>query len=262
MEKVTHSGHRQRLYKKYENDETLEQHELLELMLFALYPRSNTNPIAHNLIKAFNDIPSVLCAPVEDLARVEGMGEQAAYYLHNLVTIMPYNQKPIRKRLKSHREVMQLPLKYVIGLNSRILIVYYFNDKYRMVAHTLIDGDDINSFPHANKISEAIELFGAKYIFVAHSYGNYNLNATSFDEECIHKLRGSMLLTTGIKLLNYCLYDIEGNSNSLFSDSDIQICIEDNQDFSSHVLHTLTRSFERDFDKYETVDLLLESQDD
>ena len=47
-----HAGHRERLKRRFA-EEGLEQfapHEILELLLFFSNPRSDTNPIAHELI--------------------------------------------------------------------------------------------------------------------------------------------------------------------------------------------------------------------
>ena len=75
-----HAGHRQRLRKKFlqQGADSLEPHELLELLLFYAVPRANTNPTAHQLLRQFGSLKNVLSAPVEDLVRVEGLGESSA----------------------------------------------------------------------------------------------------------------------------------------------------------------------------------------
>ena len=75
-----HAGHRQRLRKKFLQlgADSLEPHELLELLLFYAVPRANTNPTAHELFRQFGSLKNVLTAPVEDLVRVEGLGESSA----------------------------------------------------------------------------------------------------------------------------------------------------------------------------------------
>ncbi|MCI9505140.1 MAG: DNA repair protein RadC [Oscillospiraceae bacterium] len=82
-----HAGHRQRLKNKYLSSgaDVLEPHELLELLLFYAVPRANTNPIAHALIKRFGSLKNVLTAPVEELTKVEGVGESSAL----LISLFP-----------------------------------------------------------------------------------------------------------------------------------------------------------------------------
>jgi DNA repair protein RadC len=81
-----HSGHRERLRKRFfdEGLDAFEDHQVLELLLFYAIPRSDTNPIAHRLLKRFGSLSAVLEADPKDLATIEGMGESAAAYLSML----------------------------------------------------------------------------------------------------------------------------------------------------------------------------------
>ena len=56
-------------------------HEALELLLYYAIPRRDTNPIAHALMERYGSLSAVLAAPVEDLKKVEGVGESAAILL-------------------------------------------------------------------------------------------------------------------------------------------------------------------------------------
>lgn len=79
-EKHNHDGHRQRIIKKLEESDLLE-HELLEILLFYVFKRRNTNDLAHNLLAEFGSIQKVLSAPKEKLEEVDGIGKQAAQFL-------------------------------------------------------------------------------------------------------------------------------------------------------------------------------------
>ncbi|MBO5210620.1 MAG: DNA repair protein RadC [Clostridia bacterium] len=84
-----HEGHRQRMREEIlkRNDfDALQDHRLLELLLFSAIPRKDTNPIAHELLNTFGSISSVLDAEIEDLAKVKGMTQNAAILIK---TIMP-----------------------------------------------------------------------------------------------------------------------------------------------------------------------------
>lgn len=75
-----HEGHRARMKKKLlENGErSLADHELLEVLLYYAIPRRDTNELAHRLLKQFGSLQGVLSAPVQELACVSGVGQQAA----------------------------------------------------------------------------------------------------------------------------------------------------------------------------------------
>ena len=72
-----HAGHRKRIIKKLESDALLD-HELLEIMLFPLLPRKNTNDLAHRLLTQFGSIYGVYSATIEELMQVKGVGESIA----------------------------------------------------------------------------------------------------------------------------------------------------------------------------------------
>ena len=77
-----HEGHRKRIIERLSgDDDNLQDHELLEILLFNAIPRKNTNPIAHALIDAFGSLENVFTADIENLKEVEGVGQSVAEYL-------------------------------------------------------------------------------------------------------------------------------------------------------------------------------------
>ena len=82
-DKNLHSGHRERLRSRFLATGMLgfSEHEMLELMLFYAIPRSDTNELAHALVKRFGSISGILNADPSELAEVKGMGEAAASFI-------------------------------------------------------------------------------------------------------------------------------------------------------------------------------------
>lgn len=80
-----HDGHRKRLIERLFKDEnSIKEHEFLELLLFFAIPRRDTNDIAHRLLDKFGSIPQVLSASIADLKTVEGVGESVAVFLRSM----------------------------------------------------------------------------------------------------------------------------------------------------------------------------------
>ena len=75
-----HAGHRKRIIQKLETD-TLLDHELLEILLFSVLPRRNTNDLAHRLLNQFGSLHEVFSAPIEELTKVAGIGESIAAHI-------------------------------------------------------------------------------------------------------------------------------------------------------------------------------------
>ena len=72
-------GHRQRLRERLleAGAESLQDYELLELLLFAAIPRRDVKPLAKGLLDSFKNLWAVVNAPVERL-REFGLSESAA----------------------------------------------------------------------------------------------------------------------------------------------------------------------------------------
>lgn len=78
-----HDGHRLRLKNRFleQGLDGFDDHNVLELFLFYALPRQDTNPIAHALIDRFGSLDAVFEAPVEELSKVPGIGENSAAFL-------------------------------------------------------------------------------------------------------------------------------------------------------------------------------------
>ncbi len=78
-----HAGHRKRLKNRFltEGLDSFSDLHALELLLFFVVPRKDTNPIAHGLLERFGSLRGVMDARKEDLEEVSGIGENAALLL-------------------------------------------------------------------------------------------------------------------------------------------------------------------------------------
>lgn len=90
-----HENHRSRMDEKIRKSglEYLPEHEQLEVLLFAVIPRANTNVIAHELLKRFGSIAGVLSADETELTKVKGVGTAVARFLHMQKTLLGIVQR-------------------------------------------------------------------------------------------------------------------------------------------------------------------------
>jgi DNA repair protein RadC len=74
-----HTGHRKRIYERLINNgyETLLDYEIAELMLFLIFKRKDTKPLAKTLIKKFGTIDRILAATKSELLSIDGIGENS-----------------------------------------------------------------------------------------------------------------------------------------------------------------------------------------
>ena len=78
-----HDGHRERMRERFLSSDTpsLQEHEILEMLLFYTNARGNTNDTAHALIEAFGSLAGVMEADVDALSAVHGIGPKSALHL-------------------------------------------------------------------------------------------------------------------------------------------------------------------------------------
>ena len=67
-------GHRTRLRARFDRGDTLDDYELLELVLFRAIPRRDTKPIAKAMIAKFGSFAEAIAAPAARLTEIEGVG--------------------------------------------------------------------------------------------------------------------------------------------------------------------------------------------
>lgn len=79
-----HDGHRERMRQRAAEHglEGFSDLNALELLLYYVVPRSDTNPLAHRLLDRFGSFAAVLDADPEILKQVQGVGENVALFLH------------------------------------------------------------------------------------------------------------------------------------------------------------------------------------
>lgn len=133
-----HEGHRQRIIEKLGSPDSLQDHELLEILLFNAIPRKNTNEIGHMLLDKFGTLSGVLGASVDQLKEIEGIGASTAAYLRivglfcertgnqfervcasDYASFLPYLQKKHRSRKEEVTEIYCLDKKdEIVGIET------------------------------------------------------------------------------------------------------------------------------------------------
>ncbi len=86
-EKNIHAGHRNRLLNLVINSgmENISDIQVMEFVLTYVFPRGDTNVLAHRLLDRYGNLAGVLDADPVDMQSVQGIGERASL----LLTLMP-----------------------------------------------------------------------------------------------------------------------------------------------------------------------------
>jgi DNA repair protein RadC len=95
-----HAGHRDRLRERFlkSGAGSLQDYELLELILFSAIPRKDVKPLAKDLLSAFGGLSGVMNADIAELQKVKGMSENAAVLFK---AVQALTQKMLISEVKS-----------------------------------------------------------------------------------------------------------------------------------------------------------------
>lgn len=195
MDENIHKSHRKRVREKFSETgfEGWREHEILEMMLFYVIPRADTNPLAHTLIKKFGSLAQVLDADISALKKTEGVGEATAVYLKALGRLMPEYTKskwPKNKTVFTNSTVAGLfCVDYIGNETEEVLAVICLDSqsavkKKEIVSRGLVDRVDVS----IRKIAEAAFSSGAKYIVLCHNHPSGVPHPSQQDIELTHSI--------------------------------------------------------------------------
>ncbi len=171
-----HAGHRQRMRQKYlkTGAESFHPHEMLEMLLFACNPRRDTNPIAHRLIDTFGSFSGVLNAPYEELLKVDGVGEAAAFLLKLLpASARVYMEDSVREGVvirNSEDAYRQLRVHYVDQTVEQPSALF-LDAKHRVINWAKTgSGSNFSSEIIAKTLVSMAMKYNAVYIIMCHNH--------------------------------------------------------------------------------------------
>ncbi len=136
-ERNIHKGHRERMRKKYLNAgfKAFSDHEVLEFLLFYCNAQGNTNGVAHALIDQFGSLGAVFAAPLSELVKVKGIGEQSAYLIKFISDIMSANMSEFDNRgsFYTSDDLGDYMLRVYEGINVETTFVMALDDNKKLI---------------------------------------------------------------------------------------------------------------------------------
>ncbi len=173
-----HDGHRERLRTRFlaDNGESMQPHELLELLLQFVIPRKDTNETAHALLENFGTLGNVMLAPYLDLLQVNGVGESSAFLIKlisALVRRMTLEEQETPKTFDRLQMVADYVKPLFAQINKERLYMLCFNEKKQLLScEKICDGSAhavvVNK---ANMVRQAL-MRQASWVVLAHNHTN------------------------------------------------------------------------------------------
>ena len=184
-----HRGHRERVRKRFFNEGLagFAEHEVLELVLFFAYPRGDTNPTAHRLIKRFGSLSNTLDAPVEELLKVKGMGETSATLLKMIPELGAYylaNRTRTGDVLNTTERAGEYFIPKFLGKKSEEVYMAALDDRRKALRCTCISKHGIVNAVHISirKIVAEALVADAAGVVLAHNHPGGNALPSDSDK--------------------------------------------------------------------------------
>ena len=211
-----HSGHRERLRERFLQNgaEGFADHELLELLLFYVIPRRDTNELSHRLIEECGSLQRVLEAPTEQLCHICGIKEQTALYLQALgelsrryaISKFQASNDPLNTVYDTAEKLAAVVYPRFLGQTTERMLALLFDSGMHLadiftVAKGSLNGVSIN----IRSIAERAYARGAASVVLAHNHPG-GIAAPSVEDVKLTQDAATALRLLGIPLVEHFIF--------------------------------------------------------
>lgn len=172
-----HSGHRERVRQRIREHglDSLQDHEVLEWILFHTIPREDVNALAHRLIYHFGSFHGVLEASFDELMFVDGIGKNTATFLSEFVSVTKrYRLSKEKQNLRKLRDLKDIVayLRVLFATNPQESLHALFLDKeMHLIRHAVIAGGEFYQVKVDLRLLARETLnTNASYVVLAHNH--------------------------------------------------------------------------------------------
>lgn len=205
-----HDGHRDRMKKRLieQGLDVFDDHQVLELLLFYALPRVDTNPLAHALLDHFGSLQAVFEAPVEELRKVNGIGENSLA----LLKLIPAVSRRYTIDANKFGHILDSSEKAGKFLSARfmyerdeVVLVICLDAKCKVICcRELFRGVANTAEISIRKIAELALAKNATSIIISHNHTS-GIALPSAEDEITTKRLHSVLSSMGITLADHII---------------------------------------------------------
>ncbi len=222
-EKNIHSGHRKRVKANVIKNgfSQLEEHKLLELMLFFSIPREDTNELAHKLINEFGSFEEVFKANIDQLKKVDGVGENTAVMIAAMgeTFYRMSKAKPSKKRVyKTTEDLKELAVSLLQGENVEKVILMCFDASKKLKRYSVIsEGDNVSSEIDMKEIIKILVDSDSSIAVLAHNHPTSSAEPSAYDVDSTRMVCVT-LRKIGYALADHIIIGEKGEAYSMHTD--------------------------------------------
>lgn len=218
-----HHGHRKRMKSAMLEHglDGLNEHQVLEILLFYAKPQGDTNPVAHRLIQHFGTLKGVLEAGYEELLKVDGIGENAASLIKfcQMFSGRYLCASCFDGDILHFGDTVALRRYYegvFLGVKDEQIRAMLFDDELNMMKEQMIMEGTINKVElSTRKFADFVIKNNCSRVVIAHNHPNGSCLPSAEDVE-VTKYLVDFLKVLEIELLDHIIVGRTG-SFSMFS---------------------------------------------
>ena len=194
MDGNLHAGHRKRMIDRVlNNSDSLSDHEKLEVLLFSVVARKDTNALAHSLINAFGDLAGVFSATPEQLLAVKGVGKNIATQIcvfgKILDTIVPEYTDEREEVWNTFDRNKKNLMPFFPDLNDEKFMVFFLDNKYKRVSQMEFKTQsNFAVMVDVPELVQALAVIKPKYLVIAHNHPSGMAEPSDADDFTTKKL--------------------------------------------------------------------------
>jgi DNA repair protein RadC len=204
-------GHRERLRQRAASEglDGFDDHQVLELLLFYVIPRADTNPLAHLLIGRFGSLAAVLDADPGDLATVPGIGPNAARFLALIPQVTRRYCHDHANRSRPELTTSETAATYVAPLMAgrceEVFYVICLDVRCRVLHAALVSEGTVKSaHVEPRHVVEAALRHRAASVLLAHNHPQGTATPTADDRQ-LTDLLTETLRPLGIRVVDHLI---------------------------------------------------------
>ncbi len=207
--KNVHEGHRQRMKKYFVQNgfKGLEEHQILEIILFYAVPRRDTNLMAHRLLDRYGSIAKVCDAPIDTLKNDFGLSESTAVLLKMIPEMARvYSESKHTAEIIDLDNAADILRSKFIGANVEKVALALGTANGRLIMCDIVCEGSINATEMPiRKIVDLALRHNAKYAYVAHNHPSELCLPSRPDLETTRML-SETLYSIGVVLADHIIF--------------------------------------------------------
>lgn len=188
-EKEVHIGHRARTIDTYSKIDLcdLSPHQVLEYILFYVFPRTDVNVLAHRLLDKYGSVQNVLDANEQSLKEVFGINDRGAKMIVGFVRIFDYymNSKMSKKQqISNWSDIYDTCESLVRFQNREVLYIIALDSSFRLIGQRKLGTGSCSQVASSpNIVCDFINETKAAFIIFTHNHPGGKCKPSVYDEK-------------------------------------------------------------------------------